>query len=66
MDCEAEILIVCTLLRSGMMMLPPLTAAVLCRNEQICSYLLKESADPNKPSTNGLTPLQYAAQLEFH
>ncbi len=39
----------------------PLTAAVLCRNEQICSYLLKESADPNKPSTNGLTPLQYAA-----
>ncbi|XP_016325203.1 uncharacterized protein LOC107675406 [Sinocyclocheilus anshuiensis] len=39
----------------------PLTAAVLCRNEEICSYLLGESADPNKPSTNGLTPLHYAA-----
>ncbi|XP_051756599.1 uncharacterized protein LOC127516227 isoform X1 [Ctenopharyngodon idella] len=39
----------------------PLTAAVICRNEEICSYLLEESADPNKPSTNGLTPLQYAA-----
>ncbi|XP_067257445.1 probable serine/threonine-protein kinase irlE [Chanodichthys erythropterus] len=38
----------------------PLTAAVLCRNEEICSYLLKES-DPNRPSTNGLTPLHYAA-----
>ncbi len=38
-----------------------LTAAVLCRNEEICSYLLEESADPNKPSTNGLTPLHYAA-----
>uniref|UniRef100_A0A673KWG1 Probable serine/threonine-protein kinase irlB n=2 Tax=Sinocyclocheilus rhinocerous TaxID=307959 RepID=A0A673KWG1_9TELE len=39
----------------------PLTAAVLCRNEEICSYLLKESADPNKSSTNGLSPLHYAA-----
>ncbi|XP_048041283.1 uncharacterized protein LOC125265223 isoform X2 [Megalobrama amblycephala] len=39
----------------------PLTAAVLCRNEEICSYLLKELADPNRPSTNGRTPLQYAA-----
>ncbi len=39
----------------------PLTAAVLCKNEEICSYLLKESADPNKPSTNGCTPLHYAA-----
>ncbi len=39
----------------------PLTAAVLCRNEEICCYLLKESADPNKPSTNGQTPLHYAA-----
>ncbi len=39
----------------------PLTAAVLCKNEKICSYLLKESADPNKPSTNGWTPLHYAA-----
>ncbi|XP_016099456.1 uncharacterized protein [Sinocyclocheilus grahami] len=39
----------------------PLSAAVLCRNEEICSYLLGESADPNKPSTNRLTPLHYAA-----
>ncbi|XP_067257452.1 probable serine/threonine-protein kinase irlE [Chanodichthys erythropterus] len=39
----------------------PLTAAVICRNEEICSYLLEESADPNKHSTNGLTPLHYAA-----
>ncbi|XP_067257448.1 probable serine/threonine-protein kinase irlE isoform X2 [Chanodichthys erythropterus] len=39
----------------------PLTAAVLCRNEKICSYLLEESADPNKHSTNGQTPLHYAA-----
>ncbi len=39
----------------------PLTAAVLFRNEEICSYLLKKSADPNKPSTNGCTPLHYAA-----
>ncbi|XP_016368982.1 uncharacterized protein LOC107709092 isoform X2 [Sinocyclocheilus rhinocerous] len=39
----------------------PLSAAVLCRNEEICSYLLGESADPNKPSTSGRTPLHYAA-----
>ncbi len=39
----------------------PLTAAVLCRNEEICSYLLKNSADPNKHSTKGRTPLHYAA-----
>uniref|UniRef100_A0A8C2E4S5 Protein kinase domain-containing protein n=1 Tax=Cyprinus carpio TaxID=7962 RepID=A0A8C2E4S5_CYPCA len=39
----------------------PLTAAVLCFNEEICSYLLEESADPNKPSTNRQTPLHYAA-----
>uniref|UniRef100_A0A8C2FTV6 Uncharacterized protein n=1 Tax=Cyprinus carpio TaxID=7962 RepID=A0A8C2FTV6_CYPCA len=38
----------------------PLSAAVLCGNEEICSYLLEESADPNKPSTNGLTALHYA------
>ncbi|XDV17546.1 hypothetical protein PO909_023389 [Leuciscus waleckii] len=38
----------------------PLTAAVICRNEEICSYLLEESADPNIPSTNGQTPLHYA------
>ncbi len=42
----------------------PLTAAVICRNEEICSYLLKKSADPNKPSTNGWTPLHYAALNE--
>ncbi|XP_067278117.1 probable serine/threonine-protein kinase irlE isoform X2 [Pseudorasbora parva] len=39
----------------------PLTAAVICRNEKICCYLLEESADPNKHSTNGQTPLHYAA-----
>ncbi len=39
----------------------PLTAAIICRNEEICSYLLEESADPNKPSTNRRTPLHYAA-----
>ncbi len=39
----------------------PLTAANICRNEEICSYLLKKSADPNKPSTKGWTPLHYAA-----
>ncbi|XP_057192299.1 uncharacterized protein LOC130555814 isoform X2 [Triplophysa rosa] len=37
-----------------------LTAAVICRNEEICSYLIKESADPNKLSTNRLAPLHYA------
>lgn len=39
----------------------PLTAANMCRNEEICSYLLKKSADPNKPSTKGWAPLHYAA-----
>ncbi|XP_050958990.1 uncharacterized protein LOC127160394 [Labeo rohita] len=39
----------------------PLTAAVLCRNEIICSHLLKELANPNIRSTNGQTPLHYAA-----
>lgn len=38
-----------------------ITAAVLWTNEEICTYLLGESADPNKPSTNGQTPLHYAA-----
>ncbi len=42
----------------------PLTAAVLCGNEEICSYLLKKLADPNKPSTKGWTPLHYAALNE--
>lgn len=38
-----------------------LTAAVICRNEEICTYLLGESADPNKPSTTGKSPLHFAA-----
>ncbi len=38
----------------------PLTAANMCRNEEICSYLLKKLADPNKPSTKGWAPLHYA------
>uniref|UniRef100_A0A8C2KJ21 Protein kinase domain-containing protein n=1 Tax=Cyprinus carpio TaxID=7962 RepID=A0A8C2KJ21_CYPCA len=38
-----------------------LTAAVVCKNEEICSYLLEESADPNICSTKGQTPLHYAA-----
>ncbi|KAI7814304.1 hypothetical protein IRJ41_012141 [Triplophysa rosa] len=37
-----------------------LTAAVICKNKEICSYLIKESADPNKLSTNRLAPLHYA------
>ncbi|KAA0723828.1 Serine/threonine-protein kinase/endoribonuclease ire-1 [Triplophysa tibetana] len=37
-----------------------LTAAVICKSEEICSYLIKESADPNKHSTNRLAPLHYA------
>nr|XP_055068252.1 uncharacterized protein LOC129449926 isoform X5 [Misgurnus anguillicaudatus] len=37
-----------------------LTAAVICNNEEICSYLIKESADPNKHSTNGFAPLHHA------
>nr|XP_055068238.1 uncharacterized protein LOC129449926 isoform X3 [Misgurnus anguillicaudatus] len=39
-----------------------LTAAVICNNEEICSYLIKESADPNKQSTNGFAPLHYAGK----
>ncbi|XP_073715454.1 uncharacterized protein [Misgurnus anguillicaudatus] len=37
-----------------------LTAAVICKNEEICSYLIKESADPNKHSIKGFSPLHYA------
>ncbi|XP_065145633.1 uncharacterized protein [Paramisgurnus dabryanus] len=37
-----------------------LSAAVICNNEDICSYLIEESADPNKHSTNGLVPLHHA------
>ncbi|TRY82910.1 hypothetical protein DNTS_011656, partial [Danionella cerebrum] len=39
----------------------PLIASVLCNNEEICSFLLKESVDVNKFSTNQQTPLHYAA-----
>ncbi|XP_073715450.1 uncharacterized protein [Misgurnus anguillicaudatus] len=37
-----------------------LSAAVICNNEEICSYLIEESADPNKHSTNGVVPLHHA------
>ncbi|KAL1021047.1 hypothetical protein UPYG_G00008000 [Umbra pygmaea] len=39
----------------------PLIAAVISGNEEICSILLEEGADPNIPSTNGYAPLHYAA-----
>ncbi|XP_051505076.1 uncharacterized protein LOC127412400 isoform X1 [Myxocyprinus asiaticus] len=42
----------------------PLAAAVICKNEEICSYLLEESVDPNITSTNGLAPLHYATKKE--
>ncbi|KAK2860541.1 hypothetical protein Q7C36_004707 [Tachysurus vachellii] len=38
-----------------------LTAAVVCGNEEICNFLLREKADPNILSTNRLTSLHYAA-----
>ncbi|KAK3567370.1 hypothetical protein QTP86_019899 [Hemibagrus guttatus] len=38
-----------------------LTAAVVCGNEKICNFLLKEKADPNILSANHLTSLHYAA-----
>ncbi|MCI4377483.1 hypothetical protein PGIGA_G00204060, partial [Pangasianodon gigas] len=38
-----------------------LTAAAVCGNEEICNFLLREHADPNILSTNGLTSLHYAA-----
>ncbi|XP_056318965.1 uncharacterized protein LOC130233010 [Danio aesculapii] len=38
-----------------------IAAAVIWTNEEICTYLLGESADPNKPSTSGKTPLHFAA-----
>ncbi|XP_062398587.1 uncharacterized protein LOC134088580 [Sardina pilchardus] len=40
----------------------PLCAAVACGNEDICTYLLREAADANIPSTRGFTPLMYALQ----
>ncbi|KAG9274221.1 hypothetical protein AMEX_G11121 [Astyanax mexicanus] len=39
-----------------------LTAAVACRNEEICNFLLGEQADPNIISTNAFSPLHYAAR----
>ncbi|XP_062399942.1 uncharacterized protein LOC134089513 [Sardina pilchardus] len=41
----------------------PLCAAVACGNEDICTYLLREAADANIPSTGGVTPLMYALQF---
>ncbi|KAM9422215.1 uncharacterized protein ACWYII_020051 isoform 2-T3 [Salvelinus alpinus] len=38
----------------------PLIAAVAFRNDNICSFLLKEGANPNIQSTNGWVPLHYA------
>lgn len=38
----------------------PLIAAVASANEEICTYLLQEGANPNQPSSNLLTPLHYA------
>ncbi|KAM9500543.1 uncharacterized protein Hap1MRO34_003968 isoform 1-T2 [Clarias gariepinus] len=37
-----------------------LTAAAACGIEEICNFLLRENADPNIVSTNGLTSLHYA------
>uniref|UniRef100_A0A3Q1IX32 Uncharacterized protein n=2 Tax=Anabas testudineus TaxID=64144 RepID=A0A3Q1IX32_ANATE len=39
----------------------PLIAAVISHNEDICSFLLKEGADPNTASQNGFTPLDYVS-----
>ncbi|XP_064815277.1 uncharacterized protein LOC135531084 isoform X2 [Oncorhynchus masou masou] len=39
----------------------PLIAAVAFTNDNICTFLLKEGADPNIQSTNGWAPLHYAA-----
>ncbi|XP_017569457.1 uncharacterized protein LOC108437100 isoform X1 [Pygocentrus nattereri] len=38
-----------------------LSAAAGSANEEICDFLLREQADPNKASTNRLVPLHYAA-----
>lgn len=42
----------------------PLTAAVVNHQEDVCAFLLREGADPNKVSRNGLTPLHYAARSQ--
>ncbi|XP_056225521.1 uncharacterized protein LOC130164666 [Seriola aureovittata] len=39
----------------------PLIAAVVNHKEDICAFLLKEGADPNKVSGNNLTPLHYVS-----
>ncbi|KAL1007665.1 hypothetical protein UPYG_G00089870 [Umbra pygmaea] len=39
----------------------PLIAAVISGNEEICTFLLREGADPNLPSTKCWAPLHYAA-----
>ncbi|XP_029932516.1 uncharacterized protein LOC115376849 isoform X3 [Myripristis murdjan] len=40
---------------------PPLTAAVSCHNEDIFAFLLHYGANPNKTSGKGLTPLHYVS-----
>ncbi|KAM3590729.1 uncharacterized protein V6R79_015468 [Siganus canaliculatus] len=40
----------------------PLTAAVVSHNKEIVTLLLKQGANPNKPSQLGWTPLHYVLQ----